>query len=439
MKLILILLLLAPTAVFAAPQSSADKAKDFEEAAYNYMYFGDFKNAQKMFSEAIQLRPDDSQLKLSSAKVLIAAKDFDGVVSQLESTELTGDQNDEKSLYLGIAFLGKGDSDKAQKNLMAAQTNPKFQIQAANYLKQLSQGGKKLKLGFDFGLNYDSRIIDEELLSTTDGSGGRLFMRGDVSYLAKRFSNAQLSVGAEFITLYSFDDDVSLGDATVARIKAPYQRELSFFGKNHDFVFDTRVEQVWLDINNDGSKEDLLRSFVLNSIAMQKTDNPSQFGYRLELRYDDGIEDSLKEGVNEVTGLGFTLGGIWNQFKGSGDDLMWTASAYLKMNMAGGENMKYQRFGINYVYYLSKRGFQFGFTGALRYTMFPDYLVDRNDSYFSVGALARKKLSDWIKADWAQFFATEFNASYTLNESSFDPRDYNRIIISAMLKGQWKF
>ncbi len=420
-------------------QARASKVKDYEEAAYNFMFFGDYKSAGAMISEALKLKPNDSALRLTNAKVLVATKDYDGAISELQSLSLSGDDNDEKSLFLGISFMGKGNFDEAQKNLMAAQINPKYQIQAANYLKQLSQGGKKLKLGFDFGLNYDSRIIDEELLSTTDGSGGRLFMRGDLSYIAKRFSNAQLSIGAEIITLYSFDDDVSLGDATVARLRAPYQRELSFFGKNHDFVLDTRVEQVWLDIDNDGSKEDLLRSFVLNSIAMQKTDNPSQFGYRLELRYDDGVDDSLKEGANEVTGLGLTLGGIWNQFKGSGDDLLWTASAYLKMSMAGGENMKYQRLGINYIYYLSKRGFQLGLTGALRYTMFPDYLVDRNDSYFSVGALARKKLSDWLGADWAKFFATEFNASYTLNESSFDLRDYNRVIISAMLKGQWKF
>ncbi len=412
---------------------------EFEEASYNYLYFSDLKNAKKMIDEAIKLDANRPELKLVLGKILVASKDHQMAIDTLEGLNLSGDSSDERNLYLGIGYLGVDNKEKAKSFFEMAKANPKFATQAANYLNAMQVSNKKLRVSADFGLNYDSRIIDEDLLSTTDGAGGRLFFSSDVSYMVKEFKAAKLSVGADITTLYSFDDDVSLGDPLVFTLNAPYSRKIKMFGKSQDFVFDTQIQQIWLDIDNDGTKEDLMRSVVLKGDALEEKVGDRALGYNAEIRYDDGIDESVKEGTNEVTGLGLRLGADWHQFRSSTDIKQWTASAYLRFGFANGENMKYQRLGLNYIYFMNKWGFNLGLLGALRYTAYPDYVVDRSDTYFSVGTVATKPLKDWVNQDWAKFFLVEFKASFTLNESELDVRDYNRFIVSSLLKGQWSF
>ena len=274
-------------AVSAATKSESQKVMEFEEASYNYLYFSDLKNAKKMIDEAIKLDANRPELKLVLGKILVASKDHQMAIDTLEGLNLSGDSSDERNLYLGIGYLGVDNKEKAKSFFEMAKANPKFATQAANYLNAMQVSNKKLRVSADFGLNYDSRIIDEDLLLTTDGAGGRLFFSSDVSYMVKEFKAAKLSVGADITTLYSFDDDVSLGDPLVFTLNAPYSRKIKMFGKSQEFVFDTQIQQIWLDIDNDGTKEDLMRSVVLKGDALEEKVGDRALGYNAEIRYDD--------------------------------------------------------------------------------------------------------------------------------------------------------
>ena len=440
MKLLLILSLLFGASSLAARELSTErKAKDYAEAGWNFFYFGSYERAEEMLGKSYEINPKDSDVAFGYGKVLIKNERYKKAFEVLEKTSAKADKRDERNFLLGVAALYTNKKEKA-KEYFSAVTGGEYSGNAKSYLKSLEDD--RYHLNAQFGLLYDSQIIDESLLATTDGDGTRAFSAASLSKKWRYWNGGQLGFRGEYVSLRTFDDDLSLADPFQLSLRMPWLGTQQIGKKNYILQVSPAVEMVWLDIDNSGSRSYFMTRTVLESTWTEQKEGQRNNSYYLRGSFNLGADDSIEDTGSDVDGMEFRAGWRHTKFLSSNKHL-WQTNTYYHQNIATGDDIQFTRVGINALYLKPWKKLSWGVIGELRYTDFPHSAVtgdedNRRDYYFAASVLARRSLQDWLnlKRDWLQL---EARTGYAHNDSNNDDREFDQIITSLTLNGNWSF
>lgn len=439
-------LILCLTAWQALAQSSKKKAEDFAEAGWNYYYFAEFEKAEKMLFQAVDADPANHNLKYDYAKILMRNKKFAEAIKFLGEAEVKGKKAEEKNLMLGVANFAKENFTASRSYLEPLATNKgDFSDVAKNYLNKINEAGKRYTGTAQFGLMYDSRVIDEDLLTTTDGADGRVFAGGDILYRWKRVRKGQYYLRGEVANYFSFDDEHSLADPLKVGFSVPYITDISTSNKRYGLITSPGVEVLWLDIENTGDREHFLTSLVLDVQALEETDSDKVTGYFGSARLEMGSVDSLEDTTADVDGINLEGGWRRTNFLNKAKNRYWQVDGYGKIYLADGDDLKFYRAGGAGSYSINYKGWRTAAVGEAKYTLYPDNTGDsRGDINLAIAGVATRsvkqllnnKAPQWLDKDWLNL---EVRGGFSLNISNDDDEDYDQFVVSTLLKGNWKF
>ena len=427
-------------------QTSLQESLEYAEAGWNFIYFGEYQEAEKMFSKAIGLNDKNESAQLGYAKVMIQKRNFSKAEETLAQVE--DNKNLEKTFLLGLVKYSEGESESSEALFKkVADSESSFASSAKDYLEALKNPPKRFDVGAQVGLVYDSRIIDEDLLSGVDEAGARLFFGANANYRHGKTKLGALSFHGKVANYFSFDDDLSLADPLKIDVSASLAMQKEFFQREFDVVVSPGLELLWLDFDNSGSRDFLYWAPAVSTEFSHNLRKDRRDTYHAALLLYQGEPDSLEDTNSDLDGVNFKGGWKQTRYLNSAKNRLWQSDAYLEANLVSGDSLKFWRLGGSYAYLLPFKNFQVGFVGEGKVSLFPDATntdgdADRKDIYLGAGALARRSLKEWLgspnwlKKDWLH---AEFRAGFALNSSNLDSRDYERFILSSLLNGRWQF
>lgn len=443
-KIAIILSFLLAATVSAQP--NVQEALEFSEAGWNYVFFGEYKQAEKMFEKSLKLNPNDKETKFGYAKSLVHNAKYKKAKEVLNKLEVDSskEKKTKKKYLLAVIDFYQEDWESAQNkfnDVVASQDN-NYEVASKSYLKAIKERKKKFTVGATFGLLYDTRIIDEDFLSGVDEDGGRLFLGTDINYHYKKTKYGDVSFRAAAAQYLSFDDDLSLADPLKIDLQSVLFAEKEIANQLYSVLVKPTLEFVWLDFDNSGDKDFLYLAPVVHFLLAEKTKDLRVDSFYGFVRWYMGMPDSLENTDSDLDGLNLKGGWRLTNFLNPAKNRLWQVDTYAEINAAAGDNIKFWRLGGNYMYVIPFKGMEVGALGEGRVSLYSGTQNsdgdDRLDLLLGATAFARKSLKKWLSLD-KDWLHAELRTGFTLNSSNVDEREYERFIIAALMRGQWRF
>ena len=184
--------------------------------------------------------------------------------------------------------------------VMDNSTDPKLDAQAESYIEKIvraqQSGGAAANKTFAFNLlaaaQYDSNILftpDNVLDQGTalDAGGARLMVNTSLKGKLVRKAPHELSAAVSAFYLYSLDEQFRRADPFLASISLPYTHTGKMFEKNHRLQVTPGFESIYMDVNTDDSRENILGSIFIDVTSTTSMRDNWVSVYQLKLRSDD--------------------------------------------------------------------------------------------------------------------------------------------------------
>ena len=444
-KVTTIFLIITTLASITLARSKAEEAADYSEAAWNFLYFGQYAKAEEMFAKVLVLQPNDDKTRVGYAKTLLNSGKHAQALEQLQKVKPNAENKAEVTFLTGIANFNQSAFDQAKVSFEeVAASGGTLSVPAKKYLGSMENAKKRYRANGQFGLMYDSRVVDEDLIPGTDAEDGRAFVSYDVEGRFKRMSFGDVSFKGAIANYFSFEDNHSVADPLRLELSAPITRKLDYKSKKLDSVLLPSLEFIWLDFANSGDRDLLYWAPTFRVFASDE--GGAGDTYHFLVRKYFGVFDALEDTSSDIDSLNFKGGWTTPQtfrFIKSGK---LQRDIYGEFNLASGSDIRYARTGGSYSYSLPFRGFQAGLLGEAKLTSYFSSETTgggkRTDWSFAGAAYARRSLKEWLKnpawleQDWLQ---CEFRAGLSTNLSNENSRDYARFVVSSMLMGSWRY
>ncbi len=370
------------------------------------------------------------------------ASELFGRVKNSANKNLSGSS----SFYLGLIQYQKENFNAAKVEFEFVLDNsidPELDKQAEMYIERIQHDlqfieskKKPYYANLSAGITQDSNILlqpDGTSASATaaDDGGLRFQMAGSLEYKAKQTRVDEWSVKTTLVYLYSVDDEFTQADPLDIIVSAPYKRNSQAFGKSYRWEVEPGVESLFMDVDQEGSRENILNAGFVNwknSIVMS---DKLISNYNFQLYYNDSKIDATTSD-EDATGLKytFTYNNIYflNREKGK----IIISDVGVSMNDADGKNYSYLRFdlAINYIQPITLWDLTVSTKLAYNQSSY-DSTDDREDKNTSLNITFIRSINDWLGC----------NASlgYIDNKSNVSTREYDKYTIGANLTGKWNF
>lgn len=457
-------------------QKQINKAAALKLATEALTHFtnGEFTDSAAKYQNAIELDPEEKSYLLSYGIALYRADKLPEAIVALKVAPATAANAAERSYYMGLVYYRLMELDSAlammrevsndqTSSLIASATfyegvilfikerydeskapfekvidiseDPGLDEQAENYLDKLAalirqQEAMKKKWFINglTGLIYDSNVL---LASDTETAQGTATQEGDIRVLAsgdveRRFvytKEKEFGVKAFAYYLRSSKDEVSTADPLIANLSTPFVYKGMALGKGYKFAIKPLYEVVMMDINDDGTRENILNSAAIqaDNTFVMKADWFA--AYTVELRSDDSLLES-STGDENGDAIKVSLKTTQTFLLDTSAKRIFMANGGYVMNQAQGDNKFYNRYEIGATF-IQPTDWGASLNLGLSY-YFLDYKKhddSRKDHNMTFSTGVTKPIKDWVS--W------NVTGSYISNKSSVTASDYSKYTIMA--------
>ena len=320
--------------------------------------------------------------------------------------------------------------------------DPQLDKKADEFLEQIAQAlqmkkflAKKWNISATVGINYDSNILfspdnDAATAVVADDGGGRALLQGKVERKLKRKKDSDFSLILDTLYMYSFSSDFGRADPWLTSFGLNYNtRGQTMRSKAYQYSFEPRGEILYMDANDDGTREKILTSVVLDNdfTIIQRDDYFAAYG--IEVRLDNSSLDASSEDENSDA-FKYILSTTHTWFQDDSMKQAIAAKIEYSANDAKGKEKNFNRIKAGVTYMSSTKSGNPWTLGVSAYKLtYPESNEDRRDTNVALDYSYTK-----IKnASWAYTGV----ASYASNTSSVDDNQYTRFSLMALATYSW--
>lgn len=441
---------------------------------------GDFPGASELFTQALDLDPDNKTYALNYAIALYRQKLYNKSLVILKIVPDEAERLTEKQYYYGLSYFNAKESKNAlpylkyvkkQKHkdfspsaafyigLIHMQTkkynlakenfehvidtssDPKMDASAEKYIEtiaSLQKWEKKREKPFTLvgmlGLQYDSNV-----LLTPDGIDSSGSQEGDIrgTLMAQLQYRAIFQKKHEWVPQvmtyyqYSSKDSVSSADVFLNSVALPYTYKGKLFGKGYKMIAKPAYEIINMDINKDGTREVILNGIVANIDNTFVMSQKWFASYILEARQDDS---QLTSGTDDnADATKFTLKNKNINFLDKKKKKILMSHAAVALNNATGKNKNYTKIELGAKFlkpiYWWKSTWNIGLT--IYQQNYSDTSTNRKDLNANLSTGISRPINDWLNLSIA--------AAYTNNDSNVATNEYNKYTLTTNLISKLDF
>ncbi len=436
---------------------------------------GDFPGAQKKFEAAVELDPTEKGysfqygvtlfrndrnnqslvvLDLATGKdVNVVERDYYKALNYYKLKEFAHakdaftkvqeandpDMSPSAAFYLGmLLFEDKNyEASKEQfQKVLDISKDPKLDASADAYIETIlrlmqfeAERKRKWTLSATLGLNYDSNIlqISDSQMDTGTASntaGYRVLQQGSVKYRPVFSEKKEWATQLDLVNMYTLDDgfkyDSTLHktDPMLATLTLPYTFKGLVGGKGLKADIVPGYESLYMAVEGD-TPEEILTSYILNSLNTLVMSENWFSSYNLEMRYD-ASKLSSSTGVNDSTAFKAKLGFGNMLFLNKEKNQILTADLGYTSNQAKGANVVFDRIDLA-VGYIGPAFWEMTYNPKISYFMlnYTQNSNGRTDHSYTASCALSKKINDT--------FSSAFMMSYNINQSNVDSYTFKRL------------
>lgn len=439
--------------------------KAFEEKKFNL--------ALVHYGRALDLNPTNEQAQYRQAVSAFRNDDTDWAITYLNLMESGQIDKTEKSFFLGLSYYKLKKYEEAnthfsevrqsgnpelapsaafyygfyqfqQKNYALAKTefqyvldesqDPDMDAKAEKYIEmiisaqnQKERQEKKFFFSGMLGLQQDSNVLfspdsvaDQE--EPSDLGGARMLAVGQARWRMLNTEKHELSIKTNLLYILSFVTGFKRADPFLAGIELPYSYKTKLFGKAYRLDFSPGYETLYLDANNDESRENILNTVKLtanNTFIMSKSWFAS---YLLSVRSEDSEitpASSVDENSALKTEISTTQTFVLDQAKAR----ITSGSLKFINNNADGDNFRYNRIEASGLYTQKLNLWDLSWAGSLGAyrQIYPDRTDDRADTNLNASLTFSKPANKWL--------TILLTGGYTKNNSNVADFEYDKYTI----------
>jgi tetratricopeptide (TPR) repeat protein len=436
----------------------------------------DFEGASDLFSQAVELDPENRDYNLNHGIALYRQKKYDEALVKLnvapdkpervaekryylglchynlkelepaiKDFSFVRDQNSKDfsasaAFYLGLLHMTKEDFKLAEENfqwVLDNSTDPQLDEQAEKYIESLAslkQFAEKRKKPFTLsgilGLMYDSNVLlipsgaAEQDATGSEVGDVRLVASGSLAYRGVYSKKHEFTPTVFSYMLRSQKNEVSQADPFLNSVALPYTFKGTAWDKGYKLTVKPSYEVINMDVNEDGAQEMIISSAVVNTdntFVMSKDWIQSVI---FEYRQDDSSIESAT-GDDDLDATKMTLKSKHINFLDKSRKRLLTSYAAVILNDAVGKNRTYQRFDLSSTYMRPmnwwKSNWTFGLT--VYQISFNENANDRVDVNYNLATGLSRPINKWL--NWS------LNAAYIQNNSTVDSFTYSRYTLTS--------
>lgn len=370
------------------------------QAQADYMN-GNFAGAEDKFSQSMEMDPENKSYYFRYGVSLYRTNKFDESLVILKMTADDPETVLEKKYYMGLIHLRLKEYPAALSLMRAAGSNPKSPIapsaafyegvilftqeeysaarapfervidissdprldeQAEQYLDQIIVLAKEKEvmshhwfINGMVGAMYDSNVLLAADTETSQGSATkvgdvRALASGDVEYRPVYTKSKELGFKASGFYLWSTKKEATYADPLQMNISAPYTYKGTAFSKGYKFALKPAFETVYMDSNQDLSRENILQSYLVsadNTFVMHKNYIAT---YTVEIRNDNSLVLSSVND-NDADAMKYSLKTAQTFILDGAAKEILVANGGIVVNDTKGKDVYYRRIevGANYL------------------------------------------------------------------------------------------
>ena len=470
-------------AKLSAEEQAKRKAKAVELAGEALTLFqaNNTKAAEEKFNQAIELDPENNSYAFQYGVTLYRNEKYNRAVVLLDLAKGPGLNETERDFYKASAHMkmkeyekgyalfsaikAKNDPDfsalssfyaglidyqnerydTAKANFEYVLDNskdPKVDQQAETYIEQIANikrfeemRKKSIIVNFNLGLMYDSNILSVSAANApTDLAGYRWAYGGSFEYRPV-FSEVHEFSGILAVSdMYSTDQNFKAKtefqntDPLVMSLTAPYKWKGSAFGKPAQLGFTPGYETIQMNADGVGPREGYMNSLITKGDGTFVMSNDWFANYALEFRRDTSVLKDVSAEENQTANK-VTLSTTQTLFKNPKKTVAFISEAGLTMNMAEGDNQKYNRVDLAISYlmpvfgettFLSRLG-----VGTAKYG---SHLIGRSDTNYGLTLV--------LQNQFTETWSGNLMASILKSNSTLDGYTYDKYLLMAGVN--WK-
>ncbi len=461
-------------------QAERNRRKKEAEAlgaqALQFYQAGDFAKAEELFRKSVDLDPSNTSLYFRYGITLYRTEKFNEALVVMNLAADEPETRYEKQYYMGLIHYRLKELDKALlifanvraqnieglssssafyqgliyfglenfdnsrsafEYVLDTSKDPRMDEQAEDYIEKIAQlqayrknQGKTFILNGTLGLMYDSNVLlaPDNVTSqgaSTDKGAFRYLIAGDAEYRLKNTDKHELSTKLAVTSILSakdsfveLDSELGRADPYLVTLTAPYSYKGTAWKKGYKFTLNPGYEILYMDPNNTGSPQNILRSVLLgtdNTFIM----NESWFSsYILDLRIDDSLLPDSSPDTN-ADSLRTTLKTNQIYFLDKTKKRAVIGSFGAVINTAQGKEKNYNRIEAGATYMAPTSWESTWMAGLAVYRLaYPDLSPTRSDFNIAVNAGFSKPMTEW--------FTWGVNANYTNNTSDLSTSQYSK-------------
>jgi tetratricopeptide (TPR) repeat protein len=339
------------------------------------------------------------------------------------------------AFYEGIILFTQEEYEKAKEpfeRTIDISNDPKMDDQAEAYLESLiglikQQQALKKKWFFNgmVGLTYDSNVLltpDSDTAGTaTEEADIRLALAGDGEYRFKNTKLKEFGAKASAYYLRSSKEEVSEADPFLINLSTPYTHKGYAFGKGYKFALKPAYELVYMDLDEDGTRESILQSFVIGADNTFVMRNDWFSAYNFEFRQDDAMYPS-SAGDDNADALKISLKTTQTFMLDKTNKRALIGNAGYLQNSAKGKEKYYDRIDIG-VSYMQPTSWGASWVSSLNYYIshYAQSSDGRKDKNLTLSTGVTKPYNEWMS--WMVM------GSYVNNASTEDANHYSKYSI----------
>lgn len=457
------------------------KAKELAEKASSHYAKAEFKEAEALFRQSMDLDPSNSDYLFKYGVSLYRIEKYDESLVILKLAKTDAQTEIEKKYYMGLihfklkelaqarnyfatvreskdptlaasaafyeglVLLAEDDlvrSQAAFEFVLDNSNDPALDKKAEEFIEKIAAlleykkiASKKLILNATVGAQYDSNILlspdstDASSGTSSEKGGLRGTLGGSVEYRAFYKEKSDLSTKASLNATESASTDFTTADSMVLNISAPYNIKNKH--KNTAYKFGVTPGYEYLQLH-DGSGQPMgaLQSLMLNADLMLVMRDNWISSYNLDIRRDNSLlpdggalnADAIKSGLKKTEML----------FLDSTKKRAVIGSLGYTINNAEGDDKKYDRIDLMAIYtapILQWRNTTWNGGVTTFVQNYPSSSDKRRDT--NVGLLVG------LTKIFSEDLSLSSNFSYNDNTSTESASDYSKYILSTTLNYSW--
>lgn len=352
------------------------------------------------------------------------------------------------AFYQGVIDFKRLQYEKSKEHfqhVLDTSEDPKLDQRAEDFIERIAgilyfaeQAKTKFFFNATFATQYDSNILllSEDTLqqdTATNDSGLRLLGIGGFKYRPVFSKKHEFSTKLDLTYYYSLDDAFASADPFLIDVSTPYKYKTKAWNKAFQVEFTPTYELLYLDSANTGTRDNILKSIILeadNTLVMSPTWISN---YILNFRIDDS-QIAVTNADDDQSANKFELESKHTFILDKAKTKIAVGSAGVTINSADGKNNNYFRFDIGGSYITPLYSpWQITWIGGMDYynQNYGDRADGRKDNNF--------KLSSTFSLPINKKMSTALTADYTKNSSSLDANKYSKFTIMTSLSANYSF